>query len=243
MEVHAHTHTPRKKWTHYLWEFLMLFLAVFCGFLAENQREHMVERRREKQYIRSMIDDVKADSVHLTMIINDFKNISLALDTLNKEFPLLNKGFSPPVFRNIVYLMGFEDFIPNDRTLQQLKNAGGMRLIRNKEISDSIMQYDKMIKDILIEQASIWDIVLRFRNIGEIADTRLWNGDNDANMIKYILENRDILINHDRTMLSKYQMWLLLYQSTLPNYLSQLKQVRAYGVRLINFIQHEYHLK
>ena len=35
MEVHQHTHTPRKKWTHYFWEFLMLFLAVFCGFLAE----------------------------------------------------------------------------------------------------------------------------------------------------------------------------------------------------------------
>ncbi len=38
MEVHAHTHTAaesvslrgRKKWTHYFWEFLMLFLAVFC---------------------------------------------------------------------------------------------------------------------------------------------------------------------------------------------------------------------
>ena len=35
MEVHAHTHTARKKWTHYFWEFLMLFFAVFCGFLAE----------------------------------------------------------------------------------------------------------------------------------------------------------------------------------------------------------------
>ena len=30
MEVHAHTHTARKKWTHYFWEFLMLFPAVFC---------------------------------------------------------------------------------------------------------------------------------------------------------------------------------------------------------------------
>ena len=43
MEVHAHTHTARKKWTHYFWEFIMLFLAVFCGFLAENQREHIIE--------------------------------------------------------------------------------------------------------------------------------------------------------------------------------------------------------
>ena len=55
MEVHAHTHTARKKWTHYLWEFLMLFLAVFCGFLAENIREHAVERHREKQFIESFI--------------------------------------------------------------------------------------------------------------------------------------------------------------------------------------------
>ena len=39
MEIHAPTHTPRKKWTHYFREFLMLFPAVFCGFLAEYQLE------------------------------------------------------------------------------------------------------------------------------------------------------------------------------------------------------------
>ena len=31
MEVHAHAHTARKKWTHYFWEFLKLFLAIFTG--------------------------------------------------------------------------------------------------------------------------------------------------------------------------------------------------------------------
>ena len=51
MEVHAHTHTARKKWTHYFWEFLMLFLAVFCGFLAEYQLEHKIEKDREKEYM------------------------------------------------------------------------------------------------------------------------------------------------------------------------------------------------
>jgi len=43
MEVHTHTHSPRKKWAHYFWEFLMLFLAVFCGFLAEYKLEHTIE--------------------------------------------------------------------------------------------------------------------------------------------------------------------------------------------------------
>ena len=35
MEIHAHTHTERKKFTHYLWKFSMLFLDVVGGFLAE----------------------------------------------------------------------------------------------------------------------------------------------------------------------------------------------------------------
>jgi hypothetical protein len=42
MEVHAHTHTPRKKWTHYFWEFLMLFLAVTLGFLVEKLCENII---------------------------------------------------------------------------------------------------------------------------------------------------------------------------------------------------------
>ena len=39
MEVHKHPHhvTHKKKWSEYLLEFLMLFLAVFLGFLAEYQ--------------------------------------------------------------------------------------------------------------------------------------------------------------------------------------------------------------
>ena len=59
MEVHAHAHTARKKWTHYFWEFLMLFLAVFCGFLAEYQLEHKIERDREKKFIQTFIEDLK----------------------------------------------------------------------------------------------------------------------------------------------------------------------------------------
>src|SRR6187431_3185543 len=65
MEVHQHTHTPRKKWTHYFWEFLMLFLAVFCGFLAENQREHYVEGHRAKEYAKSLLSDLKEDTVEI----------------------------------------------------------------------------------------------------------------------------------------------------------------------------------
>ena len=62
MEVHHHSHTALKNWTHYLWEFLMLFLAVFCGFLAENQREHLIEKQREKKFISRLLSDLSEDT-------------------------------------------------------------------------------------------------------------------------------------------------------------------------------------
>lgn len=64
MEVHHHSHTSRKKWTHYLWEFLMLFLAVFCGFLVVFQYYNRLENlhwlntariRFHKQMLRQAI--------------------------------------------------------------------------------------------------------------------------------------------------------------------------------------------
>jgi hypothetical protein len=83
MEVHAHTHTPRKKWTHYLWEFLMLFLAVFCGFLAEYQLEHKIERDREKQFMISLISDIKDDISYINEQQIIYKWKQSLLDSFN----------------------------------------------------------------------------------------------------------------------------------------------------------------
>jgi len=86
MEVHAHSHTSRKKWTHYFWEFLMLFLAVFCGFLAEYQLEHIIEHQREKKYINSFIEDLKIDTTAITVNIQSKKEKIMSYDSLIRFF-------------------------------------------------------------------------------------------------------------------------------------------------------------
>ena len=74
MEVHKHPHhvTHKKKWGEYLLEFFMLFLAVFLGFVAENIRETSVESHREKEYMESLINDIKADTANAGVVIRDF---------------------------------------------------------------------------------------------------------------------------------------------------------------------------
>src|SRR5215510_14923389 len=81
MEVHHHSHTQRKKWTHYFWEFLMLFLAVTLGFFVENQREHYVERQRAKQYASLLYDDIKEDTVTAKFQIQVLEFVNPRIDT------------------------------------------------------------------------------------------------------------------------------------------------------------------
>src|SRR5215213_3758061 len=102
MEVHAHSHTARKKLTHYFWEFLMLFLAVFCGFLAENQREHTVEHQREQQYMGTMLEDLKADIPLLDSTIKNWDEVNKSIDSVTDaiSFPIAGIDL-PKIYRHI----------------------------------------------------------------------------------------------------------------------------------------------
>ena len=152
MEVHHHTLTARKKWTHYFWEFLMLFLAVFCGFLAEYQLEHKIEKDREKQFTRQLYRDIKFDTASLKAVIRARERKAELLDSFSMLLVsgnLENQGNNLYYFAR--YATRFYDvrFIPNDGTLQQLKNAGNMRLIHKTSSAIAIIQYDVELRNVL----------------------------------------------------------------------------------------------
>jgi hypothetical protein len=153
MEVHSHTHTPRKKWNHYFWEFLMLFLAVFCGFLAEYQLEHKIERDREKKFIQTFIEDLKIDTAAINKNLLFRKTKGDQIDSL---IGLLSeqkiKGHENDLYYLGRLLVRTSRFQSNDRTVTQLKFSGSMRLIRNEDASDSIVSYQKLVEIILANQ-------------------------------------------------------------------------------------------
>jgi hypothetical protein len=222
----------------------MLFLAVFCGFLAENQREHYVEHLREKQYMKSMVRDLATDTTTLNFIIKDFSEKIPAFDTVIENLPKLTHHFSAALIRGLSKIAGYEDLVLNDRTIQQLKNAGGMRLIRKANVSDSIMEYDRRGKDLLIEQEAISDFYYKQRSIGELIDVELW-----ANLLKpgfaekYEKENINILVTKDKSVLSKYLGYLYAYRGTSQLYIQVLKDVSSMATRLLILIKKEYNLK
>ena len=247
MEVHAHTHTSdpdshrgKKKFTHYLWEFLMLFLAVFCGFLAENQREHMLENKREKEYIKSYIEDLKQDTVELNQIIGIVDQKLLFRDSLLKELS------NPSVFSNsskayyyLVASFHFPDFIYNDRTIQQLKNSGGMRLIRNKAVSDSIMDYDSYVRTLFIHQEMMNTLSLNFGRLSNrLFQKRLLDTANKESKIKPVP-----LLSSSRTDLEEFYNNMSDQRAGFVRLKYLDAELLAKATRFIEFIKKEYTLQ
>jgi hypothetical protein len=146
MEVHHHSHTARKKWTHYFWEFIMLFLAVFCGFLAENQREHLVEAQRAKEYAKSLLSDMKEDTTEINggIIQNSFM-ISAFDSCISIGLKYIDKPAVPGIF---YYYSRFTtnayaiDW--NRSTLTQLVQSGNLRYFKNKELVNKINKYHSL---------------------------------------------------------------------------------------------------
>src|ERR1043165_1688471 len=149
MEVHAHSHTPRKKWHHYFWEFFMLFLAVTLGFFVENMREHIMDRKKENSYIESLISDLKKDTTIMGLVTKaHFKLIRGAdslVDALNNYKN--NDSITHQCYRYYFrYGTACPKVIFNERTMSQLLNSGNMRLIHKQSVSDSIMDYNSVVK-------------------------------------------------------------------------------------------------
>jgi hypothetical protein len=145
MDTHAQElhKAPGQGWKHYFFEFFMLFLAVFCGFLVENQRERMVEHQREKTLITELVEDLGKDSAYLSWCINSI--IPNHMKLLDSAITLLQQPGSEKDRETYqVYLTATAwnfNFAPTDRALSQLRSYG-YRLIRNGAVADVISELE-----------------------------------------------------------------------------------------------------
>jgi len=154
MEVHHHSHTARKKWTHYFWEFLMLFLAVFCGFLAEYQLEHKIEKERAKQLAASLYNEFKKDTSELNTISTNFSSLKIRhidslLDILQDRSPMNDTAFSV----HAAWLVFVNNFNRNNATYEQMKNSGFLRYFR-QDLIIRLQEYENIWSRIRLREES-----------------------------------------------------------------------------------------
>lgn len=247
MEVHHHTHAGhgKKNWRTYFWEFLMLFLAVFCGFLAEYQLEHKIERDREKQFINSLVEDLSQDTTMFKQVIHYLNSNVKRMDSL--KYLLCSEDLKSR--GSDLYYLGRTAsrgawLTLNDRTIQQMKNSGGFRLIRNEKVSKAIIEYYNQI--LFIERIQEVDMsessIYREIAIG-VFQPVIFDGvvDADNNILKP--EGNPALLTYDKQTIIRMAGIVSYIKNSRLALAKAEHEMSTAAKKLITLLKKEYHLK
>jgi hypothetical protein len=256
MEVHHHSHTSLKKWTHFFWEFFMLFLAVTLGFFVENQREHYIEKQRVKQYARSLSNDLANDTSNMHYIIGRIKAIIKSTDSLSTYI----KTRKYTQIRNIdLFALTSVDRYPAYRwsrsTLEQIKNSGSLRYFGDSIIK-RISYYDALSRhmdedhrqdeEMLNEASKLKSQLINMDYPDELYDN-LYSGTDSmmktAYFIDYSMEDSLPVMNTDPAALRLFVNEKLSIRRNLSARVKELNQLITMARELISLLKKEYHFK
>ena len=223
-----------KKARQYLVEFLMIFLAVFFGFLADNWRENLQENEREKEFIRSIVEDLKSDTLQSGRVLLQLKKTSENIDRVLDELA------SPGIIENSnrayelwTKNLDIKVFVSNDRTIQQLKNSGELRLIRKKGVSDGIMKYDQAVKNYTQQSNFMYNA---------LSDQQIYRQFFDFIRLERDKTQAVPLTEAGKKSLNEAYAHLQLWHSALLGLISWLEDVNAEGKELLALIREEYQI-
>ena len=143
MEVHhSHGITHKKKWTEYLLEFCMLFLAVFLGFTAENIREHSIERQRAKQYLAVYKNDLLQNKILYKSFDSTYDALLPVYDSIVNIYYEKKENANLPVIARLLSVGKRTINIPfYTAAYSQIVNSGNMRLIEDRGLTDAMNKH------------------------------------------------------------------------------------------------------
>ena len=224
----------------------MLFLAVFCGFLAEYQLEHKIEKDRAKQYISSFYQDLKTDTTELARLLAIDKNKLTVLSGVRYCYDtvLANPETSKCLWQIIRNSLSFINLVNTERTLQQLKNAGGMRML-NKEDADSIYAYDNSIRRYLgFETSLLQERQTNLRNLYtellNYPDMLVLRSGADSMMAN---KEDQILFSAEKKELNKLFNQLTEYTLGIRTRVAFMTRLYAFAIRMLDHLNSKYHLE
>ena len=256
MEVHHHSHSSRKKWTHYFWEFLMLFLAVTLGFFVENQREHYIERVRAKEFSKTLVKDLQNDTIAIRDHIKTARIYLASMDSLLVLSKTKLEGRNAARFSFYTRFMYWTaPIIWNRATFEQIKNSGSLRYFRNYHLLEKLTKYESIVNNIQSEanNRTIRGNLL-LKHIDAIIEPTY-----HQELSKYFLLSLDTI--SAKTMESLYPVnpesleskrsevrellnLAIVQQRNLKREIDTLwKQAEELGVELINDLKKEYHIE
>ncbi len=243
MEVHHHPNVEKKGFKEYFLEFLMIFLAVTLGFFAENIREHLTEKSRENEYIKSLTTDLNDDINNLHSIIIFEKAGMNQLDTLIDllDHPRLAKQEGDEIY--FVARQGPREFpFPiTSRTIDQLKSSGGFLLVRNVNASNQIINYYNGFSPIkLLENNYDREFSEYERVAAHIFDPEILRRQESPTGVITRSDDSPVLLTYDNNLLKRLAFTVVQMGGSRRYRLGLLQAQKIQAEKLKSYLQKEY---
>ncbi len=250
MEVHHHPHVEKKGFKEYFLEFIMIFLAVTLGFIAENIRESFKEHSLRKEYVRSFYEDLKTDTAKISAVIAFDQTKNDAFNTIAACYDSISKGMTNSCELNLLF-NSIRDwpFQMTDRTIKQLANTGGFRLLEKAD-ADSIIVYQNAFALLQDFQSTIFqeaqdnvrntynrianfkvNVAIKLSNTG----TSLYLSGKDNTTTQLFLG--------DTPLLNEYFNELLVYSRIILSQQEQLVKLKQEQIVLLEYFKKKYHFE
>ncbi len=248
MEVHHHPHVEKKNFKEYLLEGLMIFIAVSMGFIAESIRENISDSVKEKEYMVSLVNDLKNDILSIkTNLAIKKSGIEKADSVLSilREKDFQNKTGEIYYFGRLLSIRSF--YYSNDGTIQQLKNAGGFRFIKKRNVIDSLQRYISRTGNLLslqeLEESNLND----YRKIlNNLFDAQIFNQMYDTTRVGLNIKRLNFnppLISNNPLTINEFNMKVVYIKGVRFAEIGIFAVLSDMAAAIIELIEKEYHLE
>ncbi len=241
MEVHHHPKVERKGFKEYFLEFLMIFLAVTLGFLAENIREHFSDHAHARQLTGQLIEALKQDTINLNRNIELQKRLMENADIL---FTLLQEPMEKVDFGKVqLYIDSCYRttyFTPSSGAITAIKNSLQLKPFAQSRIITYLTHYEEELAGTkAIENYQI-------QGLKEYLETFIDKHFTPVN-VRSILFNDSVTENKLRNVTSADLSQLAVDISIVETYQGTLKhhyeRIKDSAMTFIQYLRDEYKLK
>src|SRR4030095_7383616 len=203
-----------------------------------------IEHKREKQFIIALISDLYLDTTELNFVINSFEKRVLTIDsTLDELTRINNNQISISLYRKLRRSTDQYHFYPNNGTLSQLKNSGGMRLIRKRGAVDSIEGYGRQIQRLEfrrdVNRENIHDYHLLMNKL--ISGSGLYEVLFDT--LRFDRTGHDQSISINNQYMDEFIHQLIITRGQVSADIGRNSFVNNKALNMIIYLKKEYHLK
>lgn len=185
-------------------EIVLVVIGILIALQINNWNEKQIEKTIESGYMKNLLEDLKADEIIYSEYINNNIEVYNTIDSLvfylnrpdRKEFT------SKTSYWARIMTMKFTRAQPIERTFEQMKSSGQLKLVRNPKVADGISKYYNSFSELkqYNEAAILW-LADYLKSVGKVFDGEV--------LLKILKERKEqetdasTLITEDRAIINE----------------------------------------